>query len=178
MDHLGHGLALQHAIFQTPNRVEFEWVDKQRPKHYQGATSPLWPDGVPDSYRLHGSGCECSAADTGGSTDVPMLLLAIALSGGFLSRRRGERAAIVGPKGPRRNKFPFYGRRGARLARRERADVPALYFKRSQQSQAGCVGGQKMGSYFCADPKASGPDGSSAPPAGEAPSSNALQPPG
>jgi len=52
MDHLGHGLALDHPIFNTPNRPEFEWIDEERPKHYSGATSPLWPKGVPDTYRL------------------------------------------------------------------------------------------------------------------------------
>lgn len=52
MDHLGHGLALDHAIFQQPNKVEFEWVEQDRPQQYVGDTSPLWPDGVPERYRL------------------------------------------------------------------------------------------------------------------------------
>lgn len=52
MDHLGHGLALNHAIFQTPNQAEFDWEERPRPKHYEDATSPLWPQGVPASYRL------------------------------------------------------------------------------------------------------------------------------
>ena len=52
MDHLGHGLARQHAIFQTPERATFDWIEEPRPKYYDGATSPLWPDGVPDTYRL------------------------------------------------------------------------------------------------------------------------------
>lgn len=52
MDHLGHGLALQHPIFHTPNEVAFDWVEEPRPKYYDGAVSPLWPDGVPDTYRL------------------------------------------------------------------------------------------------------------------------------
>ena len=45
-------MALNHAIFQVPNRAEFEWVEKQRPKRYVDATSPLWPKGVPGTYRL------------------------------------------------------------------------------------------------------------------------------
>jgi len=52
MDHLGHGLALDHPIFHTPNRPIFEYVEKERPKHYLGQTSPLWPEGVPATYRL------------------------------------------------------------------------------------------------------------------------------
>ena len=52
MDHLGHGLALQHSIFNTPHASEFEYLEQDRPKHYEGMTSPLWPEGVPARYRL------------------------------------------------------------------------------------------------------------------------------
>ncbi len=53
MDHLGHGLALQHPIFQTPAPATFEWVERDRPDHYaEGETSPLYPQGVPAKYRL------------------------------------------------------------------------------------------------------------------------------
>ncbi|MCK5942850.1 MAG: hypothetical protein KAI24_12815 [Planctomycetes bacterium] len=53
MDHLGHGLALQHDIFRKPNPVTFEWVERDRPDHYaEGETSPLYPQGVPAKYRL------------------------------------------------------------------------------------------------------------------------------
>lgn len=52
MDHLGHGLALDHPIFTTPCRPTFDWVENERPKYYDGATSPLWPKGVPDTYEL------------------------------------------------------------------------------------------------------------------------------
>lgn len=52
MDHQGHGLALDHDIFTKPHRAEFEWVEKERPKHYASATSPLWPKGVPATYKL------------------------------------------------------------------------------------------------------------------------------
>ena len=55
MDHLGHGLALDHPIFSTPHRPEFDYVEKERPKHYEGATSPLWPDGVPDTMTSPGN---------------------------------------------------------------------------------------------------------------------------
>ena len=52
MDHQGHGMDLNHAIFQTPNKVAFEYVEQPRPKHYEGAKSPLWPKGVPATYKL------------------------------------------------------------------------------------------------------------------------------
>jgi len=52
MDHQGHGLALNHAIFRTPHAATFEWVEQKRPKHYEGMVSPLWPEGVPETYRL------------------------------------------------------------------------------------------------------------------------------
>lgn len=53
MDHLGHGLALQHEIFHFPYQVEFEWEERPRPDHYAaGETSPLYPQGVPETYRL------------------------------------------------------------------------------------------------------------------------------
>ncbi|MFT4843607.1 MAG: hypothetical protein ACJA0V_002019 [Planctomycetota bacterium] len=52
MDHQGHGMDLNHAIFQKPHRVTFDYLEQDRPKHYDGATSPLWPKGVPDKYKL------------------------------------------------------------------------------------------------------------------------------
>lgn len=53
MDHLGHGLALQHEIFRSPIEAKFDWVERERPAHYAaGDTSPLYPDGVPATYRL------------------------------------------------------------------------------------------------------------------------------
>lgn len=52
MDHLGHGLALDHPIFNTPLKSEFDWITEARPKHYEGSTSVLHPKGVPETYRL------------------------------------------------------------------------------------------------------------------------------
>lgn len=52
MDHLGHGLALDHPVFNTPHQAVFDWVEQDRPKHYEGMVSPLYPDGVPERYRL------------------------------------------------------------------------------------------------------------------------------
>ena len=52
MDHQGHGLALNHVIFNKPHQVEFDWVTAKRPRQYVGARSPLHPQGVDESYRL------------------------------------------------------------------------------------------------------------------------------
>ncbi|MHC4817448.1 MAG: hypothetical protein ACYTF8_05295, partial [Planctomycetota bacterium] len=52
MDHLGHGLALDHPIFHTPHEATFEWIERARPKRYEGMDSPLYPKGVPETYRL------------------------------------------------------------------------------------------------------------------------------
>lgn len=52
MDHQGHGLALDHPIFNTPNEAEFEWTEAPREKQYEGLTSPLYPDGMDETYRL------------------------------------------------------------------------------------------------------------------------------
>ena len=52
MDHLGHGLALKHPVFTHPAAAEFEWMQKPRPAQYEGFRSPLYPEGVPATYRL------------------------------------------------------------------------------------------------------------------------------
>lgn len=52
MDHLGHGLALEHAVFRHPVAARFDSVEKVRPKHYEGFVSPLYPKGVPAKYEL------------------------------------------------------------------------------------------------------------------------------
>jgi len=52
MDHLGHGLALDHVIFNTPHKATFETIEQDRPKQYEGLTSPLHPRGVSDRYKL------------------------------------------------------------------------------------------------------------------------------
>jgi hypothetical protein len=48
MDHRGHGLALNHAVFNTPHKATFE----NRPPRYVGMESPLYPKGVPEKYRM------------------------------------------------------------------------------------------------------------------------------
>lgn len=52
MDHLGHGLALDHPIFHAPHAARFEWTEQKRPKRYEDIDSPLYPNGVPETYRL------------------------------------------------------------------------------------------------------------------------------
>ena len=52
MDHQGHGLVLNHAIFTTPNKVSFPTVATPREKHYAGATSVLYPQGMPETCQL------------------------------------------------------------------------------------------------------------------------------
>jgi hypothetical protein len=52
MDHQGHGLALDHAIFNTPNKVTFAGVVAPRQKNHEGARSVLYPDGVGETFTL------------------------------------------------------------------------------------------------------------------------------
>ena len=49
---MGHGLALEHPIFTTPHATSFEWTEQPRPARYEGLSSPLYPDGMPDTQRL------------------------------------------------------------------------------------------------------------------------------
>lgn len=49
---MGHGLALNHVIFNSPHKANFETVVMDRPKQYEGLTSPLYPKGVPGKYKL------------------------------------------------------------------------------------------------------------------------------
>jgi len=52
MDHQGHGLALDHTIFRTPNAVSFKGVATPRQKNHEGATSVLYPNGVGETFTL------------------------------------------------------------------------------------------------------------------------------
>ncbi|MBL8755935.1 MAG: hypothetical protein JNK15_21750 [Planctomycetes bacterium] len=52
MDHQGHGLALTHPIFRTPNEVVFPTVPTPRQKNHVGATSVLYPEGVGETFAL------------------------------------------------------------------------------------------------------------------------------
>lgn len=52
MDHQGHGLALDHAIFNTPNKVVFPGIATPRQKQHEGAKSVLYPNGVGETFSL------------------------------------------------------------------------------------------------------------------------------
>lgn len=52
MDHQGHGLALDHAIFNTPNKVSFPGVVTPRQTQHEGQKSVLYPDGVGETFTL------------------------------------------------------------------------------------------------------------------------------
>src|SRR5436190_14565654 len=52
MDHQGHGLALDHVIFRSPNAVTFPGVQTPHQKNHEGETSVLYPHGVGDTFTL------------------------------------------------------------------------------------------------------------------------------
>lgn len=52
MDHQGHGLALDHPVFRTPHEARFDWTEAPRGKHHEGVTSPLYPAGMGETFRL------------------------------------------------------------------------------------------------------------------------------
>lgn len=52
MDHQGHGLALDHAIFNQPNKVTFHGVATPRQKNHEGARSVRYPNGVGETFEL------------------------------------------------------------------------------------------------------------------------------
>jgi len=52
MNHQGHGLALDHTIFRHPNRVEFPTTTAPREKQHTGHTSPLYPEGMGETFEL------------------------------------------------------------------------------------------------------------------------------
>ncbi|HEX5052738.1 MAG TPA: hypothetical protein VFZ65_13260 [Planctomycetota bacterium] len=52
MDHQGHGLALDHTIFHTPNEVHFPVTETPREKQYEAARSVLYPEGMGETFGL------------------------------------------------------------------------------------------------------------------------------
>ena len=52
MNHQGHGLALEHDIYRTPNPVAFATTPAPRGVNHAGYTSPLYPNGMGDTYGL------------------------------------------------------------------------------------------------------------------------------
>lgn len=52
MNHQGHGLALQHPIFNRPNKATFPTATAKRGRHQEGYTSPLYPEGMDETYEV------------------------------------------------------------------------------------------------------------------------------
>ena len=52
MNHQGHGLALEHRIFNTPNAVHFPTTPAPRGRQHEGYTSPLYPNGMGETHEL------------------------------------------------------------------------------------------------------------------------------
>lgn len=52
MDHRGHGLALEHRIFNSPNRVAFPTTTLDRGRNHEGYVSPLYPEGMGETYEV------------------------------------------------------------------------------------------------------------------------------
>ncbi len=52
MNHQGHGLALKHSIFNHPNAVVFPSTKTPREKQYEDLTSPLYPEGMGETYEV------------------------------------------------------------------------------------------------------------------------------
>jgi hypothetical protein len=52
MDNQGHGLALDHAIFKTPNAVKFPVTVTAREKQYAEGKSVLYPNGMGETFGL------------------------------------------------------------------------------------------------------------------------------
>jgi hypothetical protein len=52
MDHQGHGLALTHPIFRSPNAVTFPGHVEPRQKNHVGEKSVLYPNGVGATFTL------------------------------------------------------------------------------------------------------------------------------
>lgn len=52
MNHQGHGLAKDHAVFNNPYPASFEAIETPRAKQYENLTSPLYPDGMGETYDL------------------------------------------------------------------------------------------------------------------------------
>ncbi len=94
MDHQGHGLAQDHAIFTTPHKVSFPGVATPRQKNHEGARSPLYPDGVGETFTLvafekplpEGEWNPTIVAHEGFFTDVP----------GFENLAEGHSAKCLG----------------------------------------------------------------------------------
>jgi hypothetical protein len=105
MNHQGHGLPLQHAIYSTPNAVRFPASPMERPEHNVGLTSPLYPDGMGETYdvvdfevRAPGAPNPTIVSHEGFFTDVP----------GFENLAEGQSAKMLGSLSLARQGRYFY----------------------------------------------------------------------
>lgn len=108
MDHQGHGLALNHAIFNSPHKVTFPSVATPRQKNHEGARSVLYPDGVGETLDLVAFEHSAPANDwnptivnhEGFFTDVP----------GFENLAEGHSAKCLGSLSlARQGRFFYWG---------------------------------------------------------------------
>ncbi|MBK8980386.1 MAG: hypothetical protein IPM29_31175 [Planctomycetes bacterium] len=105
MNHQGHGLALNHPIFRTPNAVSFPTHTAPRRRNHEGYTSPLYPHGMGETYELvdfevspPASPNPTLVSHEGFFTDVP----------GFESLAEGESAKMLGSLALARQGRYFY----------------------------------------------------------------------
>jgi hypothetical protein len=105
MNHQGHGLALKHVIFNQPYKASFPTTTAKRGRHHEGYKSPLYPNGMGETYEL--VDFEVSKPDgwnptlvshEGFFTDVP----------GFENLAEGESSKMLGSLSLARHGRYFY----------------------------------------------------------------------
>jgi hypothetical protein len=52
MNHQGHGLAYEHPVFNVPYKASFETHSAPREKNHENVTSPLYPNGMGETFDL------------------------------------------------------------------------------------------------------------------------------
>lgn len=105
MNHQGHGLALEHPIYNTPNEARFPTETAERGRHHEGYTSPLYPEGMGPTYERVAFEEEAPSVPNptlvsheGFFTDVP----------GFENLVEGESAKMLGSLSLARQGRYFY----------------------------------------------------------------------
>lgn len=106
MNHQGHGLALDHRIYRHPKAVTFPTTTHEREKQHAGHTSPLYPEGMGETYERvdfevgppEGSWNPTLVAHEGFFTDVP----------GFENLAEGYSAKFLGSLALARQGRAFY----------------------------------------------------------------------
>ena len=105
MNHQGHGLALDHPVFTVPNVVDFETTEAESGANHAGLTSPLYPEGMGDTYELvdfevspPGQPNPTIVSHEGFFTDIP----------GFENIAEGQSAKMLGSLALARQGSYFY----------------------------------------------------------------------